>query len=299
MSLAMRATSTLLRVRAGRARPDARTLAELMSRTYPAAAPVPDSLLRDYRLTETTLAGRPVLRLTPRGTPSGQHLIYTHGGGYVRPLIAPHWQVLERATRDTGATITVPLYHLAPEGGVTGAYKLLRELYTRTAAEAGAENITLAGDSSGGGLALGQAVTYRNAGEPSPRQIVLFSPWVDITMSNPEIATLAPRDPTLDADILAAAGRLWAGDTDRCDARLSPMHADLSGLAPVHLFQGGRDILAADARVLAARLKVAGNQGTFTFVAGGFHVYVGAVRTPESRAALAAVRALLRAPTAG
>jgi monoterpene epsilon-lactone hydrolase len=74
------------------------------------------------------------------------------------------------------------------------------------------------------------------------------------------------------------------------------LHADLTGLPPVHTFQGGRDILAADAQLLADRLQQVGNPGTFTFVPGAFHNYLAAFWTPEARAALGAVRQLLRPP---
>ncbi|MFG2961211.1 alpha/beta hydrolase [Streptomyces sp. NPDC048291] len=137
-------------------------------------------------MTESEVSGIPVLRLEPRERADGQHLIYTHGGGYVRPPITAHWWILDRITRDTGVTVTVQLYRLAPEGDAEQAYSALRAVYVRTVAEAGAANIRLVGDSAGGALALGQAITYRDRGEPLPRQVALFSLHLDLTtLSNP------------------------------------------------------------------------------------------------------------------
>jgi acetyl esterase/lipase len=295
MSLAMSVTGLLMR---GRRRlvqhkfGDA-NLTRLLSRTYPEPAPVPPPLLKRYEVSTSEVHGRPVLRLTPRHRPSSGHLVYTHGGAYVQALITPHWLMLDRATRGTGVTITVPLYELAPEGNVTGAFTFLRKVYAQAVDEVGAPNVTLAGDSSGGGLALGQALDYRDTGLPRPRQVVLFSPWVDVSMTHPGIASLQRHDPSLRADLLAMAGALWADDLDIHDQRVSPLLADLTGLPPVHVFQGGRDILALDACVLAARLRDAGNTGTFTLVPSGFHVYMGAVWTPEARATLRVVRRLI------
>ena len=154
--------------------------------------------------------------------------------------------------------------------------------------------VTLAGDSAGGGLALGQAIAYRDAGLPRPRQVVLIAPWVDLTLSNPAIPSLEPVDPVLRADNVRACGALWAGDRDPEHPTLSPLFADLAGLPPVHIFQGGYDILAADAQVLASRLQQAGNTGTFTFAPTAIHDYLGAFWTPEARSALHAVNQLLR-----
>lgn len=261
----------------------------------PAAAPVPAALRERYAVTESYVAGRPVLRLTPRHGTNGRHLLYTHGGAYAFPLQREHWWLVQYATEGTGVTITVPLYRLAPKGDAGQAYGLLRTVYAALCAEAGPGNVTLAGDSAGGGLALGQAVAYRDAGLGLPRQVVLFSPWLDLTMSHPGVPALAPLDPLLRADQLVEAGLLWAHGADPRDPSLSPGFADVTGLPPVHLFQGGRDLLAADARLLAARLDAAGNGGTFTFEPAGGHVYVGAVWTAASRASLAQVRGLLRA----
>ena len=79
-------------------------------------------------------------------------------------------------------------------------------------------------------------------------------------------------------------------------AAVSPLYADLAGLPPVHTFQGGRDILAADAQLLADRLRQAGNPGTFTFVPGAFHNYVGGLLDPGGPRRCAALRAVEPAP---
>jgi epsilon-lactone hydrolase len=298
MSALMTATRTLARARghAVRRRGGQDQVRALFSRAYPEPAAVPGRMLRRFEVSRAAIAGLPVIRLKPRGRASGQHLIYTHGGAYVQALIRPHWWILDGATSGTGVTITVPLYRLAPEGNVAGAYHFLGAVYQQVTAEAGAGNVTLAGDSSGGGLALGQAIACHDSGIPEPRQVILLSPWLDITLSNPRVPALQPHDPTLDAGLLRAAGLLWAGGTDPRDPRLSPLFGGLAGLPPVHVFQGGHDIFAADAQDLAAELRRLGNTGTFTLAPAGFHVYPGAVWTTESRAALHAVRLLLGKP---
>lgn len=294
----MTVTCWLLRGRSRLTRtvPLERQLAELARRTYPAYAPLPKAMRERYDVREATVDGCLVLRLTPRSGATGQHLIYTHGGSYVHPLVREQWWIIDRSTRGSGVTITLPFYRLAPEGGPERAYALLRKVYAELADAGSGTQITLAGDSAGGGLALGQAIAYRDAGAPAPRQVVLFSPWVDVALTNPEIPSLQPRDPVLDAEVSAAFGRLWAGGVDLRHVTVSPLHADLATLPPVHTYQGGRDILAADAKLLADRLRQAGNSGTFTFVAGAFHDYVGAFWTPEARAALVDVNNLLRPP---
>ena len=152
-----------------------------------------------YDVRETTVDGCPVLRLTPRQGASGQHLIYTHGGWYVHALVAKHWWFIDRSTRGTGVTITLPFYRLAPEGGVERAYELLRTVYAELTASGSGAQITLAGDSAGGGLALGQAIAYRDAGAPAPRQVILFSPGWTSPWPTRRSRPCSARDPMLHA----------------------------------------------------------------------------------------------------
>ena len=123
--------------------------------------------------------------------------------------------------------------------------------------------------------------------------MILFAPWLDIALSNPAAELLQPLDPVLDVETVRACGQLWGRGHHPRDPMVSPGFADLDGLPPVHTFQGGRDVLAPDAQLLADRLQQAGNAGTFTLVPAGFHVYIGAFWTAEARVALRAVNQLL------
>lgn len=289
----MAVTRALVRARSRLTRTSVDALmAELATRDYPAHAPVPAAMRERYEVVEDAVDGCVVLRLTPRTGASGHQLVYTHGGSYVHPLVAEHWWFLDRMTRGSGVTLTLPLYRLAPESGVDAAYAMLRQVYLDRVSEGG--SVTLAGDSSGGGLALGQAIDYRDAGLPAPRQVILIGPWVDVAGRHPAIRALQPVDPSLRLDKLLACGRLWARGHDDRDPRVSPLFADLAGLPPVHTLQGGHDLLAADAQTLASRLQQSGNPGTFTFAPAGFHGYLGAFWTPEARHALRAINRLLR-----
>ena len=86
----------------------------------------------------------------------------------------------------------------------------------------------------------------------------------------------------------------------RIPADLRRSHAvvrtEVAGRPPVHVVQGGKDILAADVLAFARDLARAGNPGKLIYEPGAFHVYVGAWWTPEARRALAHVRFLLTGP---
>ncbi|RFA07460.1 hypothetical protein B7R21_14795 [Subtercola boreus] len=283
MSISMAVTRMLLRTRPVGTK-DAATVLDRLADRKP-AAPIPRAIHRLATVRELSVEGRRVVQLTPRAGTGGAHLIYTHGGAYVYPLVAPHWQIIAALIASSGAVVTVPFYGLAPDHHVDEAYTLLDAVYA-AAVETHGDRVFLAGDSAGGALALGQAIRYRDAGLTPPAAVILFSPWLDITLSNADIPAAAKLDPMLARDGLVAAGQWWADDTDPRSPLLSPLFADLGGLPPVYVYQGARDLLAPDAKVLATRVAAAGGRIELRLYSGAFHVFVGAPWTPEARRAL-------------
>ena len=280
MSLALTVTYELLRFRGVSTRSAERALA--VAKTRMPAAPSP-SIRRIAEVTERTVHGRPVYDVTPH-RPSGRRLVYLPGGCYLYPVQSAHWGIIASLVEHSGVTVTLPLYGLAPTHTVDEAYALLDDLEV--------EGAWLAGDSAGGGLALGHAMRLRDAGRPAAG-VILISPWVDVTLTNPAIAQLQKADRMLATPGLIAAGELWAGPHDRRSPLVSPLFGDLAGLPPVHVFQGGRDILAADAQLLAEGIHQAGGAVELEFVEKAFHDYPGAPWMPEAQRALARMAELL------
>ena len=109
---------------------------------------------------------------------------------------------------DLGARIVMPDYPLAPEHTWRDSHDDLVALATRLATEG---ELVVAGDSSGGGLALALAESLRDRGGPQPRRLLLISPWVDLTTSTPDTAALDPIDPWLFLGKVHAYAEWWAG----------------------------------------------------------------------------------------
>jgi monoterpene epsilon-lactone hydrolase len=259
---------------------------KLRSRTYPPAAPLPTSLRNLCEVQERQVDGQRVHTLIPKEKRSNKHIIYTHGGAYVNPLLKAHWGIIEQIIRRTGATFTVPLYPLAPEHDYRAAFVELEKVYRAVIAKTSAENVILAGDSAGGGLALAQAMLYRDKGLPTPSRVALFSPWLDITLSNPGTTAVEKDDPMLGIAGLRFAGKSWAGTTDPKSPMLSPIFGNLANLPPIDIFQGTADIFIADARRFKVLLESAGGSIRLYEYAGAIHVFVGATFTPEAKSAL-------------
>ncbi|WP_181790660.1 alpha/beta hydrolase [Myxococcus llanfairpwllgwyngyllgogerychwyrndrobwllllantysiliogogogochensis] len=253
------------------------------TRTYPTIPALPRALHALTKVEERKVAGRAVFNLTPRQRASGWHLIYAHGGAYVNEFILPHWRIIESLIRHTGASVTVPIYPLAPEFTHRDAYPFLTEVYRQVLATTPATQVALCGDSAGGGLALGQTFHFRDLGLPLPGRLILFSPWLDLAMTNPGIPAIEPRDVMLSTARLLEAGQWWAGGDDLSIPTLSPIHGDLRGLPPIDVFQGTDDLFILDARELRGKVEAVGGSIRLYEYPGAFHVFVGATFTPEAR----------------
>lgn len=255
----------------------------LLTRATPTVPPVPRTLRVLTDVQEDTLDGHTIYTLTPRDQRSDWHIIYTHGGAYVNEFSLPHWWIVEALIRATGATITVPIYPLAPQHTFRDAYPWLTRVYRRVLDSTPADRVVLAGDSAGGGLALGQALLWRDEGVPLPARLVLFSPWVDATMSNPGIAAVEPRDVMLAASGLRVCADFWAGGDDLHHPLLSPIYANLRDLPPTDIYQGIDDVFIVDARKFELAAHDAEVSVRLYEYRGAFHVFMGAVFTPEAQ----------------
>ncbi|MBR4472241.1 MAG: alpha/beta hydrolase [Oscillospiraceae bacterium] len=196
-------------------------------------------------VTEEMIAGCETYYLN-RGC--GRALLYLHGGSYCEQPVLQHWQFCDRMAREADATAVMAIYKKAPDHSFEEAYAYLTELWKKLTAEFKPESITLMGDSAGGGLALGFAEYLNAVRMPQPGQIILFSPWLDLSMETEIPEDLDRRDPSLSADALRHMGKNWAGTTDVHDYRLSPIFGDLSGLAPLTVYFGTDEIFLPDGR---------------------------------------------------
>lgn len=261
------------------ARQRERTLALRPGRYAP-----PRRLDRVVRLSIETIAGWPVYTCAPRGGPAIRQVLYLHGGAHIAEIKAFHWDQVGRVTSRVPAEVTVPIYPLAPFSTAEATVAGVAALATRLIERHGAGNVVLMGDSSGGGIALAVAEMLRDQGSEQPARLVLICPWLDVSMTDPRQAEIEPNDPLQSRPGLAEHGRLYAGDLDISDHRVSPLRGDLRGLAPITVFAADRDILYTDAINLAERARAA---GTFIELHKGHGMFHGwpLFPTPEGRAA--------------
>jgi epsilon-lactone hydrolase len=264
----------------------------------------PAKLHRRHKISLEKRMGRKVWTLSPsddkvKSRLSGNHklVFYLHGGSYVVGFLWPHWRFMGRLVEETGCTVVAPDYPLAPDHHVDDVFAMILPLYRELAGKAGSENITIMGDSAGGGLALALAQQLQAEGDPQPERLTLFAPWLDVTMRNPEIQDVDEFDPFLNIEGLVNAGKAYAGDRPPEHPSVSPVYGSLKGLAPISLYIGTRDLLVADCRVLKRRAEAAGLELEYREIEGLVHSGV-LMPLPEAKEVRKAVVSKLLAPDA-
>ena len=114
------------------------------------------------------------------------------------------------------------------------------------------------GDSAGGGLSIAFTQKLRDEKQPKPRQLILLSPWLDVTMSNPTMLDVDKHDKVLSIRGLQLAGKAYAGKLDLKDYRASPIYGNLYDLPRISIFISTYDVFIADARILKSKLESEG-----------------------------------------
>jgi acetyl esterase/lipase len=262
-----------------------RTRRDIAASAGATPAPPPAAYLREFRVRWERLGPLPAIVVEPgSGAASARSLVWLHGGGYVHQFEHAHWWLVASFVRELRVRVVAPDYALAPGGTAARALEELPE-FLRALAERDGGAPVLGGDSAGGGLAVAVALALRGRPE-APAHLLLGAPWLDVTLRHPELPCFERRDPSLAARGLRISGRLWAGDLDPADPRVSPAFArDYRGLPPASLLLGTRDLLYPEGRDFAAAARRDGvDVATFT-AADGFHVFAAATRLPEARAA--------------
>jgi acetyl esterase/lipase len=242
-----------------------RLLRELLS-----AQPLP----ADVTVTAAELGGVPTAEITVDGIEPRHVVLYFHGGVYVMGDAALAAGLASEIGRRTHAKVTSVGYRLAPEhpypaavDDALAAYQALLECGIAPA------DITFAGESAGGGLAVATLVNARDHGLPLPAAAYVMSPMTDLTLAGTTMVTKREVDPLLSREALHARVSDYTSGQDAALGLISPVFADLSGLPPLIIQAGSHEVLLDDAVRLARQAATADVEVTLDITPEVPHVF--------------------------
>lgn len=225
-------------------------------------------------------------------------VLFLHGGGYVSGSAFGYQPQAGAIATAAQAGVLVPDYRLAPEhpfpAAVEDSLSAYRWLLDRGVAP---EQITVAGDSSGGGLVLSLLLTLADRDVPQPGAAVLMCPWLDLGLRlEPESGdVVAPFAAEEEARTCAA---MYLAGHPLDDPVVNPLSADLSALPPMLIQAATGDARLADAKALAARARRHGVDAQlqlFPVDAHAFHLFWSFL--PEAADAIEAAGEFIREHT--
>ena len=248
----------------------------------------------DYRYDRAN--GVRVLVITPAGADPRFVIEYLHGGGYQKCSVESHRKMVGHIANAAGVAAVSVDYRLTPEHRHPAPVEDSLAVYEWLLGNGHAANqVVIAGDSAGGGLALGTALALKDAGMPLPAALVAISPWTDMTLSGDSMASRAHTDIGVRKPYLVQTRDDFMSAEQWDDPRASPLAGDLAALPPTYLMAGDDEILRDDALRFGMKAGAAGVDVTFDIVPEMQHVMTKAVGAmPESGEAVARVGSFIR-----
>ncbi len=212
-------------------------------------------------------------------------VLYIHGGYYVNQAIDYEITFAGRVVDKTDSTLVFPVYPLAPFHTVEDSFENMLSLYEKIREDAPGKKVVLMGDSAGAGYCAALAIAMGERGISQPDELILISPWVDVTMRNPSIQDYDSADPRSSIQMGITSGEAWRGNYAADDWHVSPVYGDLSALRNVTVFTGTREIFYPDAMIFAEKLIADGAENVECLTGEGQNHVYAVFPTLEGRSA--------------
>lgn len=247
---------------------------------------IPANITMKVSVSDTFEHGMQVFRINEESE-RNTVIFYLHGGAYINEPLKYHWKFMNKLAMQTSCEIIFPIYPKIPNFTCEESHEAVLRYYLDLAEREDVEHIVIAGDSSGGGFALALSQTLRDEYPDvlQPEELILYAPWLDVSMETDGIEEIAPVDPMLDKWGAETLGRMWAGDKDVHDPMVSPIYGSMENLGHITMFIGTRDILYPDVVRLSEMLKKQGIDHSLTIGQGLNHPYP-LFPIPEARKAI-------------
>ncbi|MCR5886743.1 alpha/beta hydrolase [Hymenobacter sp. J193] len=240
-------------------------------------------------LEDVDLDGMAAEWIRPAHADESRVLLYLHGGGYVLGSLNTHRGLIGSLAQRCGLPAFTIDYRKAPEYPFPAALEDALLAYRWLRAEGyPAENIIVAGDSAGGGLALALTLALREAGEALPAAVMGLSPWTDLVLPEKVLREVCEQETQLlEALQIRDWGTHYAGNTPLTHPLVSPGQAELRGLPPLLIQLSDAEVLCDDGLGFVEKARRAGVPVTLQSYQGLVHWWHLFWRVlPEARQAL-------------
>lgn len=178
-------------------------------------------------------------------------LVYIHGGSFIDNPLNIQINFVKKVAKKLNSTLIVPLYKKIPDGN---SYELLKEMKLIYQLLLKQKNkIYLIGDSAGGGSILSFNLLLAEDQIRKPNAVIMLSPWLDLSLSNQKINE--KKDIVCSLPGNKYCGKVWSGNYDLKDYKVSPIYGNFECLNKVFISCGGNEICQPDCIKFVDKLK--------------------------------------------
>ena len=197
-----------------------------------------------YIIDEVIKGKRRILTLT-KSKKYKSHIIFLHGGAFTDEAIILHRIFIQKILDKYETKVTFIDYPLTPECNYKAIQSFTLDAIEDLKIRYNNDKFYFMGDSSGGGLAVTmlQILNKRNI---TINKTVLLSPWVDVSMNNPDIEKHLNKDFTLNFDNLIKCGISYADTLKTNDPKVSPLYGNLSNMGKLLIYVSDNELLYPD-----------------------------------------------------
>lgn len=178
-------------------------------------------------------------------------LVYIHGGSFIDNPLNIQINFAKKVAEKLNSTLIVPLYKTIPNGNSCELLKEMKLIYRLLLKQE--KKIYLIGDSAGGGAILSFDLLLGEENIKKSDGIIMLSPWLDLSLNNNEINE--KNDIVCSLPGNKYCGKVWAGDYDIKDYRVSPIYGDFNNLNKVFISCSGNEICYPDCLKFVDKLK--------------------------------------------
>ncbi len=217
---------------------------------------VPKKIDKKYMVARQSIHNREVITFDRDFKKQNRHIVFFHGGGYIFEIASMHWELLDRLADSTKSRMTVINFPLAPESTYRETFEMIFQTYDFLVKNYPKDEFVFMGDSAGGGLALAavQELVNRDC-ESLPKQVVLLSPFMDLTLKNIDFEEGLKVDVLLDYEFLHYCADAYAGGDEKKLPWLSPLYGNLNNLPNTAVFYGTHELFMVDCLKLKGLVK--------------------------------------------
>jgi acetyl esterase/lipase len=203
--------------------------------------------------------------LSPRAYIKNRIILYVHGGSFLGGSSKAWRTFCASFANECVSRLVIPNYRLAPTYafpmGLEDVQKVFHYLCQHELEKTQRPpDFIIASDGAGASLALALALNLKEKIRTQVKQVVLFSPWLDLSSASILYTAKKNSDEILNSVSYKKSAESYTYLSNVTNPFVSPIYAseqDLQGFPPVYIQMGEKEILLADAKRFCQKLEAA------------------------------------------